>query len=488
MKRKINHPDVAVKLSIKAYREAVKLYNKKQEQDFLNNRKTEVKTVKSLFLKEEHHQVFYTIINYYKDKLETLNQIFNGSDNIMTHIAPKESMMLVTGRLAKHLQRANNTIRARLRRLEKAGIIKVIFHGNKKPLEIIFNKNICIIYDKANPDYIPKSNFISLYDSDFFGINSIKVNDKESTFSGTIYNNTITKRNVLPCTNHFKSDSSWENVRKKKLTDKLFLQNNFNHTEKISGTAEKAGTTEAETSGKRKKVPEKKEKINYVKIARERRIEEKRRQAKFRQLTKEEKKELYKIRRTEELKRRKAEALEHYSYEFYAYLIANIFPDKYLTPHYRRETHDYISKHSFSKARTIRTMDVWLKNYKKRIDISKKWIEAYRSSRNERFDTTYFFPKAYLNVEKYGRNVFSFVNTRKFIKNEKDWEKKNGYNRNTEEELRHKLNKTARELENGLINYDTALERVKSLTNKTDEYVKQLHARYFGIYKTMQKN
>ena len=74
MKRKINQPDVAVKLSIKAYQKAVKLYNQKQEQDFLNNRKdTKVKTVKALLLKEEHHQVFYTIINYYKDKLETLN-------------------------------------------------------------------------------------------------------------------------------------------------------------------------------------------------------------------------------------------------------------------------------------------------------------------------------------------------------------------------------------------------------------------------------
>jgi len=477
MKRKINQPDVAVKLSIKAYQQAVKLFNEKQEQDFLNKRKDiKAKTVKSLLLKEEHHQVFYTIINYYKDKLETLNQFFNGSDNIMTHVAPRASMMLVTGRLAKHLQRANNTIRERLRRLEKAGVITVIFHGNKKPLEIIFNKNICIIYDKANPDYIPKSNFISLSDTDFFGINSIKANHKESTFSGTEYNITITERGVLPEKKHNNPDRATGG------------QNIFIHTEIISGTTEKSGTTEAEILKKRKKVPAKKEKVNYVKLARQRKSEERKERAKLRQMTSEEKKERYNTQRAEELKRRKEEALQHYSYEFYAYLIANLFPDKYLAPHYRQETLDYIAKYYFSKARTIQSMDVWLKEYKKRIDISKKWIDAYRSPNNERFDTTYFFPKAYLDIEKTGRKSLSFVNTRRFTKKGKDWEKINGYNRKTNEQLRHKLNKIARELENGFINYDTALEKVKSLTNKTDEYVKQLHARYFGIYKTMQIN
>ena len=153
MNIKIKHPDVAVKLSIRAYQNAAKAFNEQQEKDFQNRKKDfKVKTVKSLLLKEEHHQVFYTIINYYKEKLENLNALFQGSASITTHIAPNASMMLTTGRLAKHLQRANNTIRARLKRLEKAGVITVIFHGHKKPLEIIFNKDICIIYDKGNPD------------------------------------------------------------------------------------------------------------------------------------------------------------------------------------------------------------------------------------------------------------------------------------------------------------------------------------------------
>jgi len=477
MKRKIIYPEVAVKLSIKAYHNAAKEFNSIQEKDFINKRKDyKEKTIKALLLKEEHHQVFYTLINYYKEKLETLNQFFQGSDSINAYIAPHANMMLTTGRLAKHLQRANNTIRKRLKRLEKAGILKVVFHGHKKPLEIIFNQNICIIFDKSNPDYIPQSNFLSHSETDFFGINSKNVHDKESTFSGTKYNITITEKDVLPDANLEKTNSN----RKR--------QNNLNHTENFSGTAEKSGTKETEFRTKRKKVPQKKEKENVPRTGLDRKLAEKKVKQEFRNLSSEEKKERFRTQRAEELKRRKEEALKYYSNEFYAYLIANLFPDKYLAPHYRRETLGYIAKQYFSKARTIQSMEVWLKEYKKRIDISKKWIDAYRTPGNKPFDKTYFFPKAYLDVEKTGSKSLSFVNTRKFLKKEKEWEKINGYNRKTEKDLRHKLNKIVRELENGFINYDTALQRVKSLTNKTDEYVKQLHARYFGMYKTMQNS
>ena len=92
---------------------------------------------------------------------------------------------------------------------------------------------------------------------------------------------------------------------------------------------------------------------------------------------------------------------------------------------------------------------------------------------------------AYLDIDKVGKKHLSFVNTEKFIKKKNEWDKINGYHRNTNKILIHKLNKTVKELKNGFIDYDTALEKVKSLSNKTDEYVKQFNAMYFGMYKTM---
>ncbi len=131
-------------------------------------------------------------------------------------------------------------------------------------------------------------------------------------------------------------------------------------------------------------------------------------------------------------------------------------------------------------------MERLLENYKKRVDISKKWISNFTNQADGRqFDRTHFFPKAYLDIQKTYSKAFSFANTKGFIKNEENWKKLNGYNRNTKDKERHKFNKIARELENGFINYDNALIKVKSITNKTDEYIKQLNARYFGMYKNM---
>ena len=127
MKRNIIQPEVAVKLSLKAYMSAKKEFNQRQEELF-NKDKTNhfPATVKALQLKETHHQVFYTIINYYRDKVQDLNKFFNGSSSIMTHVNPKRSMYVTTGRIAAHLERSNATIRKRLSRLEEAGIIKVV--------------------------------------------------------------------------------------------------------------------------------------------------------------------------------------------------------------------------------------------------------------------------------------------------------------------------------------------------------------------------
>lgn len=481
MKRKIINPDIAVNLSIKAYNQAAKKFNKKQESLFLKTDKKGLPaTVDALKLKDTHYQLFYVLINYYREKILNLNHFFKGSSDIMTHISPKMSMYVKTGRIAAHLGRANNTIRARLRRLESAGIITVIFHGNKKPLEISFDKNTCLIFDKNELEYIPETKFLNLSKSVFLDGIGIKANHKRVLFQDSIYNNTITKKDVL----HPESSPVIQNSD--------HVQYNYNHTKNFSRTTNTTRTTE---SAKTKLIPAKNEKLRTVKDIREEKLKKIKEKSTIQQMSDDEKAQYYsKIQQTqqsehaENLKQKRKDAIIGFSLEFFGYLVAILFPDKYFSPDYRKKTINYIANHYFSRARSIEQMKrLWYNNYKKRIDISRSWIDKFSGPDGKPFDTTYFFPLAYLDVERRGKKILSFANTEKFLKQAKEWEKKNGYNRRTDDDGRHRLNKIARELENGFIDFNTALEKVKSITNDTDEYVKQLHARYFGIYSSMEK-
>lgn len=488
MKRNIIQPEVAVKLSLKAYMSAKKEFNKKQEELFKKGKQNFLPaTVKALQLKETHHQVFYTIINYYRDKVHDLNRFFNGSSSIMTHVNPRRSMHVTTGRIAAHLERSNATIRKRLSRLEEAGIIKVVFHGHKKPLEIIFNKNVCIIFDKCNLENISKSKFLKDEESGIYSFIDGKVQNKESTISGTYNNITITKTSEITETD---IQLSTNNLISKLLKNSGTTEADLNSYSNDLASNERA-KAEEEQKIEREKVPAKKErKGRTLKQIREERFQELKEKARIRQMTDAEKTQYYKEKnekeRTKKIQNLKTEALIHYSLEFFAYLMSALFSDKYLSPHYRIDTLNYISKHYFAKAKSVKEMEFLLTNYKKRVDISKKWIEKYKKeSDKSSFDKTYFYPLAYLDIEKTGKKYLSFINTEKFIKQKNEWGKINGYNRNTDKILIHKMNKIVKELKNGFIDYKTALEKVESLSNKTDEYIKQFNASYFGMYKTM---
>lgn len=471
MNRNFILPDVAAKLSLKAYIYAAKEFNQKQkvlyESDKIKNKPA---TLKSLQLKDTHHQVFYVIINYYKNKIKELNEFFGGSTHVMTYILPKRSLHVTTGRIAKHLERSNSTIRKRLARLEEAGLIQVVFHGHKKPLEIIFNKHVCIIYDRRDLKNITKSKFLKSSESDIFGFNEEKVQNKESTEkAGTIYNITITE--------------------KAGTTEAEISQNR-------KGGVSKEGSEEEKGIGQkkeRKKVPEKKErKEQSLKEMREARFRELKEKAKVKQMTTEERAEYYKEKnkesRLKKMRKLKTDVLVHFSLKFYGYLITELFPDKELSDHYQKDTLNYISKYYFAKAKSVQEMEMLIIKYKKRVDISKKWINNYKNElTGEPFDTDYFYPLAYLDINKTGNQYLSFANTEKFIKQENEWKKMNGYNRSTDKLKLHELNKIFKKLQNGFINYQSALKEVEELSNETDEYIKQFNTRYFGLYKVLPK-
>ena len=519
-------PDVAVKLSIKSFCAAKKIYNEKHKKQFnktpkeqlfpnltpenlakkkkyenlsqvelkeLSESKLAKKTVNSLLLQDIHFQLYIVLLNYYRDKIINLSSFFNGSANLMTHILPKASMRMKTGQLAAHLGRANNTIRARLRRLEDAGIIRVVFHGNKKPLEIVFNKNICIIYDKTCPEQLPESNFLTSCESVFSDRNDTIANNKKGLITNTIYNNTITKDVSHSVSNQCSISALNDSATNKPpqiLNDGI--QNFFNKTKTKQNTTKTPNTTRTNPLTK-KEISKEKRTVGDI---RNENLEKLKQKAALKQMNKSEKKDFCCEKRKKErqkhlknLEQRRKEAKIHYSLIFYGYLIENLFADKYLTPDYRKETLNYIYQHYFSRAKNIEhAKRLWHDNYKKRIDISRMWIHKFRSPEGKKFDTTFFYPKAYIDTDRRGKKILSFANTEKFLIQANEWEKNNGYNRRCDDDTRHKLNKIAREIENGFINYDDALEKVKSLTNDTDEYVKQLNARYFGMYKLMPKN
>ncbi len=280
MKRNIINPDIALKLSQKAYLQASKEFNDKQTKLFKSG-KTEAKTLNSLLLKDTHHQVFYTILKFYKEKLNNLSQLFKGSSNIMTHISPKMSMYVKTGRIAYYLGRQNHTIRERLRRLEKAGIIKVIFHGNKRPIEIIFDKETCLIFDKDNLEEKPKSKFLKSSQSIYSNKNSKKANNIEGTISGTsIYNITITSDAFQ--NQNFIINESLKNLKCNIKNTKKNARTTFAGTTKTDNRITSKSTSEKE----RKKVPQKKErKGRTIKEIREAKYKKLRAKATYRQMT-----------------------------------------------------------------------------------------------------------------------------------------------------------------------------------------------------------
>ncbi len=156
-------------------------------------------------------------------------------------------------------------------------------------------------------------------------------------------------------------------------------------------------------------------------------------------------------------------------------LIDELFEDKknQLTESYLRDLYNYAWKNYFNDCRTMKAVESRYYQYKYRIEIAKKLIE----NRYKDFDKTFFYPLAYLQVEKKGNKHFSFQNTERFWKQKTDWEQKNGYNRKLTPQLRKRLNSIARSVEIGTIDYDSAVQKIKNMTKDSAELLKQFETR-----------
>jgi len=142
---------ILLKLSHEVYRIASQQYNEDKP-----NRE---------LLKDAHYWLFDTLLNALDRRLKE-NPL--STERLWLPMASTE--------LAKIYRRHPNTMRARLKRLEEAGIIKVKFRGYRvvndkkiyKPLGITFNKNIILFYDMMDKNFATNSIFLETSKSDIY--------------------------------------------------------------------------------------------------------------------------------------------------------------------------------------------------------------------------------------------------------------------------------------------------------------------------------
>jgi len=445
--KRILQPYVSKDLSMQAYNKAMRTYNKTISEKPKNELSSQ--TAKGSMLRNMHFAVFYQLIGMYDKRIKKL-------PISLAAMYPKKilGLWLTRKELADKLQINPKTVYNILQRLAEADFLQLIWHGSTKPIEIKISPELLIIYDKTDPDYSPKSKFLK--SSVLSSLNKKwkklpNINYSTNTFNNNI---TITEKGV------FLISTRKDLPELKILPGSLSEQENEKNIEKVNYTKTFTETKEADKAGimddfserldfasleeKRKKVPQKKEKS---------------------------------------LEDRRMEVKQAYARIMFAYMKSKLFADKVFAKPYEQQVINYIAEHYYSKTYTIEAISKrWDNNLKPRIDIAKEWIDNFKGPNDAKFDTKYFYPLSFLQIDKTQKSQFSFTRTNKFLKNSKKFEQLNNYNRKLDKELRHKFNKICRSVETNHVDYFTALEKIKSLTKDSNEYLKQFNARFAGSY------
>lgn len=505
--KKIRIPAVGRNASVKAFTIAKNLYNEDIKRRFRETPEAfKGKRAKGMQIRQNHYAVFIQLLNRYTERLERIPPE-------LAAMYPDKMLGLwvTTGELAARLDVSLKTIYSILRRLQTAGIIRIIFHGHKKPLEIRFDPDILLVWDVEEPERLPQSKHLKLSFSDAPPLIRKFLRHKTDTLKQ--FNNSTIPKAAFACNPQFygsqaESENSEyfgfhpaegfpeefvtsgddfselmpvepEKARKDPDTRSARLvfseTNNQDAPEETQKSNTYPETNRSETE-KRKKVPAKKEKSEsglYGAVRRGAKNARKR----------EEKRGKQEQTGLKPIDERRKQVRNQYAQVFTAYLLEKLFADKHLSPEYRQRTVDYVSEHYFAKLNTMQQFENrWANNLKTRIDIAVSWIAKFKTKDGKPFDRTYFFPMAFLNVERQGKGKLSFTNTQKFLEKHREYMRLNNYNRNLDKELTHKLNIISRKVENGFLDYQAALEKVRSLSSDTNEYIKQFNARHAGIY------
>jgi hypothetical protein len=341
-----------------------------------------------------------------------------------------------------------------LKRLEHAGIISIDFHGSKKPLQINFNPEIAILFDAKDRYFVPKSEHFneqqakSSLDKFFnrkpsepcFYEEYTPKHDTNNVFPVQYLNNniTITENSVLHAQNidYYLNNNTEENKAESQNTDTL-------------KTKESTHESNPDVEEKKEKSSAKKEKKN--------------------------------ISRNETVR---LQTIWTYAMLFYAYIVDNLFFDKKdeLTDWYKAETIQYIAQNYFSMATSGEHVSrLWEFLYKPRIDLAKKEIDKFPMKYNREFNRDKFYPKAYLDISKKGKLHYSYANTYDFMRKQKEWNSLNFWNRKLDDNvMAMKFFRILRDIENQKYDYETAIEKVRSINMDTNIFSIMLNASFTG--------
>ncbi len=463
-------PIIGIDVSLRAFAEAKLVYNEKLQAEY-NNDKIEfekkycVKKPIGAQLRYVHYALFFQILNEYAKRIDRLPSGLN-------EFFPNEilGLWVTRGDLAVKLGINPRTVYGLLKRMQAAGVLIVKNHGDKKPLELRIDKNILIVFDKKKPEFVPDTKFlsVSLADSPF---EKGKTLPHKKELLRTINNNTITQSGVsvqelVSFEKNTEDTAVISSVAEAKSTETVFLNLEDSNKELfLQGTQQTEPQSKNLDSWHGQGFAER----NIARLAAK-------------------KSSAGKVARSlPPIQLRRAENLRSVASEFVSELLRRVFPNRFFTPEYRFTITEYVENNYFGDCETITAVENRYKNNLFiRLEIAESYLKKFKRPDGKPFDTTYFYPMAYLNVENFGNGLFSFRNTSKLLQNNKTYEKLNGYNRKTTPEVRKSLNQTVRALENGRVNYDTAYRRITSLCieHATDEPMKQFLARVArsGVY------
>lgn len=464
-------PLIGLDASLRAFAAAKAEYNDSVQGEFnIDSTKAAkyfgTKTAVGAMLRPVHYAIFYQIVNEYRNRIDRLPSGVNEFD-------PNQllGLWMTRGDVASKIGIHPRTVYNLLQRLEKAKILLVKNHGNKKPLEIRFDKNVLIVFDKKDPNFIPVSKFLNCSLSDHpFEIGKTLPHKKE--VQRTLNNITITESGVSVQVSNSGLQIGSDGTESNEISIRTASETVVPPAEPDADGDFLQRTHKAEQEGTKNSISD----IVSRAIARE--------------LAKKSSAGAI-ARNLAPIEVRRPENLNSVANEFVIELLRRIFPNRFFTSEYRGQIAEYAEKNYFADCETMQAVDNRYKNnLLPRILIAEKWLKNYKREDGSGFDTTYFFPLAYLNVEHFGNGVFSFRNTAKFLKDNKKYQKLNGYNRKLTPDLRLSLNTTVRALQNNRISYDTALQRINSMciAHGTLEPKRQFIARTAGIYAQQEIN
>lgn len=450
-------------------------------------------------LKTSHHTLFYKLIDNYARSVSNLASKFAGSPYSPVHNKKVEDLPFLevnTSLWSDYFEVKPQTISTRLKRLEQAGVLKIRFHGHKRPLSISFNTDLLKVIDTQNPIIeVINPNFVTNWNTEApIGIRQ-KTEDNK-----VILTRTYLKFQNKSGVDFFSEKSENEFFDEKKgAKNKLGVQKIQQNTKTVKNQQNlKASQAQLhehlqEQQGMQVNVP-------VITIEQLRALFGKQEQnaggaaaAGFSDFDKAEKivnefnnkdnAQAFTEKMLLPIEKRILISRYNYATQFFNYLILKLFADKksQISQAYIRKTKAYIFENYF-RGNSLVNLERNYNEYKYRIDVAADYIKSM-----SKFDTNLLYPLSYLDVNKTGKNQFSFVNTKKFAVKKIEWQQKKHLaekikadkkSKNELEPVKQKFYNICRQFENGRIDYATAEMKIKALTSNPENIVRTFQLRY----------